>query len=113
MKIETNKRTEAPVFKVEENDQVGYVELKKLLASEGWKFLQGYFGSLRLWVEEMGKSHAQSRAKKDLCDNDFSILTGIDMAVGLPDKLMRQMELMHDAREKVAAAYENNHDDDE
>ena len=108
MKIETNKRTDAPTFKLEDADNDGLLALKQMIAGKylclqcgkenennSWRTLQGYFSSLRLWIEELGKAHAQSRAKKDLCSNDLSILTGIDMAIGLPQKLIFQSDMMN------------------
>lgn len=107
MKIETNKRTDAPNFKLEEKDSSGVLDLRRLMAGKficdhcnkensnfAWQTLQGYFSTLRLWIEELGKSHAQSRSKKDLCSNDLSILTGIDLAIGLPQKLILQDDVM-------------------
>ena|SRR5258706_11597911 len=107
MKVETNKRSDQPNFKLEDRDSIGILHLKQMVAgryicskcgteneNSSWKILQGYFSSLRLWIEELGKSHAQSRAKKDLCSNDLSILTGIDLAIGLPQKLIFQSDLM-------------------
>lgn len=107
MKVETKRGSDAPIIKVEETDSRGILDLRQLMSGEfmcercqaknkiaAWETLQGYYSSLRLWIEEMGKTHAQSRAKKDLCDNDFSILTGIDLAIGLPKKLIAQSDMM-------------------
>ena len=107
MRIETDKRNDSPHFKIEDTDSPGILDLRKLMAGKfqcdhcgkeninnSWATLQGYFSSLRLWIEELGKSHAQSRTKKDLCSNDLSILTGIDLAIGLPQKLIFQSEVM-------------------
>lgn len=107
MKIENNKRTDAPSFKLEDSDSPGILDLRQMIAgryncihcgkenvNNSWATLQGYFSSLRLWIEELGKSHAQNRAKKDLCSNDLSILTGIDLVIGLPQKLIFQTEVM-------------------
>ena len=107
MKVETNKRNNLPVFKIDDSDAPGIMHLKQMIGGKfmcgkcgtendntAWNVLQGYFTSMRLWIEEMGKSHAQSRAKKDLCSNDFSILTGFDIAIGLPEKVISMSKKM-------------------
>lgn len=121
MKIETNKRTDSPHFKIEDSDSPGILALRRLMVGKfscdhcgrentnnSWATLQGYFSSLRLWIEELGKSHAQSRTKKDLCSNDLSILTGIDLAIGLPQKLIFQSEVM--SKIKTDKIKENDND---
>lgn len=125
MKIDTNKRNNLPVFNIEDKDSEGILHLRQLIAGKftcsacgresdnfSWQSLQGYFSSLRKWIEEMGKSHAQSRVKRDICSNDFSILTGIDLAIGLPEKLITQSELIDRIRKDKETQNDGTTDDD-
>lgn len=126
MRVETNKRTDAPNFKIEDSDSMGITHLRQMIAGKytcvkcgtenenfSWRTLQGYLSSLRLWIEELGKSHAQSRAKKDLCSNDLSILTGIDLAIGLPQKLIFQSDVMDKIQtERIKEAHNDAGTDD-
>lgn len=106
MKISTNKFTSLPVYKLDDTDAAGIMHLRQLIGGKlvcgkcgtesenrAWDYLQGYFSSLRLWIEELGKAHAQSRAKKEICSNDFSILTGVDLAVRLPKQVVAQWDM--------------------
>lgn len=113
MKIETNKVTQAPSIKIDENDAAKMLDLRTMIngffmcsrcgesnANHGWEFLKGYFASYRLWVEERGKANARSRAKRDLCSNDFSVLEGMDRIINLPDVLVKQADMLDEIRER-------------
>jgi len=107
MKVAWNKKTHLPVIEFEDEDFVNAVHVKQMMNGKipcskcgtendnfAWKVLNGYFESMRLSIEEKGKAHARSRAQKDLCSNDFSILDGFDIAVGIPQKIVLQADMM-------------------
>lgn len=120
MKVSLNRRTNLPALEIDDNDYANAMHVKQMIGGKhtctkcgtendisGWKVLEGYFASMRLWIEEIGKVHARSRAKKDLCSNDFSILDGFDIAIGIPQKIILQAEVMRRESEKVSKEAQN------
>ena len=114
MKVIWNKKTNLPTMEFEEEDFNNAFHVKQMIAGKfkcekcglenenyAWKVLEGYFSSMRLKIEERGKVHARGRATKDLCSNDFSVLDGFDVAVGIPQSLVLQADVLR--------AHENKH----
>ena len=117
MIVTWNNRTNLPEVKFEKTDYANANQVRTLLAGEhtcrkcgnkselnAWKVMEGYFASMRLSIEEIGKAHARSRAKKELCSNDFSILDGFDIAVGMPRKIILQAEVLKEVEKKAREA---------
>lgn len=109
MKVAWDRRTNLPSIEFEESDFANANSIKQFLDGKftcrkcgtdndtnAWKVLDGYFASMRLAIEEIGKAHARSRAKKELCSNDFSILDGFDIATGIPRKIVLQAEKLRE-----------------
>ena len=124
MKVKWNKLTNLPEVEFEKSDFAAATSVKQMLNGEfackkcgtkteinAWTVLEGYFASMRLSIEEIGKSHARNRAKKDLCSNDFSILDGFDIAVGMPKKIVLQAEMLRDLKKKEEVTNESQSDD--
>lgn len=113
MKTGWNKKTNLPTMEFEESDYLKAQEIEQMLSgklvcrkcsteneSRAWETLKGYFEARRLAIEELGKSHARSRAKRDICSNVFSILDGFDMAVGVATQIVLQAKMMRELQEK-------------
>lgn len=114
MKVTWNKKTNLPVIEFEDADFINANHVKQMIGGKfqcgkcgaenensGWATLQGYFDSMRLSIEERGKVHARGRATKDLCSNDFSILDGFDVAIGIPKKVVLQADMMRNQNDKA------------
>lgn len=114
MKIGWNKKTNLPTIEFEDADFTNAVHVKQVMNGKfkcekcgteqenfGWRVLEGYYATMRLSMEERGKAHARGRATKDLCSNDFSILDGFDVAVGIPQKIVLQADMMRTQNEKI------------
>lgn len=99
MKTGWNKKTNMPTMEFEESDYIAAAEIERMLESNAWRTLKGYFASRRLAIEELGKSHARSRAKKEICSNVFSILDGFDQAIELADKVVLQARMLRELDE--------------
>lgn len=125
MKIGWNKRTNLPTVEFEDADFSNAVHVKQMMQGKfkcdkcgmenenfAWRILEGYFSTMRLSMEERGKAHARGRATKDLCSNDFSILDGFDVAVGIPQKIVLQAEIMRKTSQTPKEAQNAGHDDD-
>lgn len=125
MKVAWNKRTNLPVIEFEDADFTNSTHVKQMMDGKfkcdkcgtenenfGWKVLGGYFATMRLSIEERGKIHARGRATKDLCSNDFSILDGFDVAVGIPQRIVLQADVMRNANTKTQEAQNAGSDDD-
>lgn len=117
MKIAWNKKTNLPTIEFEDSDFTNAVHVKQMLSGKfkcekcgmeqenfAWRVLEGYFATMRLSMEERGKAHARGRATKDLCSNDFSVLDGFDVAVGIPQKIVLQADMMRIQTEKAKEA---------
>lgn len=115
MKNGWNKKTNMPTMEFEEADYRGASEIETMLQSKAWETLKGYFASRRLAIEELGKSHARSRAKREICSNVFSILDGFDMAVDMANKVVLQAKMLRDLEDNKRKYEEIKHvtDDDE
>lgn len=128
MIVNWNNKTNLPVVEFEDSDFQNAAEISNLLEGKlpcrkcgnqneikAWKILEGYFASMRLSIEEIGKSHARSRAKKELCSNDFSILDGFDIAIGIPKKIVLQANMLKENQKKFndKKEAENGRNDDE
>lgn len=113
MNLKKIPRNSLPSIELEDKDSQNAVQIAGMLSgtlvcrkcgceneNKGWKILEGYYSNLRRWVEEVGKGHARTRAQKELCSNDFSILDGLDFAIGLPAKIVFQQNLLDEARKK-------------
>lgn len=114
MKIAWNKRTNLPTIEFEDADFLNANHVRQLVngkfvcqgcgsenESYAWKVLSGYFASMRIAIEERGKIHARTRAQKDLCSNDFSVLDGFDVAVGIPSKIVLQADMMAEQQNHI------------
>lgn len=119
MKTGWNKKTNLPTMEFEDTDYLKAQEIEQMISgkhvcrkcnteneSKAWETLRGYFEARRLAIEELGKSHARSRAKRDVCSNVFSILDGFDMAVDLAAKVVLQAKMMRDLQEKTQKSEE-------
>ena len=113
MKTGWNKKTNLPTMEFEDSDFLKVQEIEQILSghfacrkcgtqneNKAWATLKGYFDARRLAIEELGKSHARSRAKRDVCSNVFSILDGFDMAVDLAGKIVLQANMMRELQKK-------------
>lgn len=107
MKITWNKRTNLPTMEFEDSDFNNALHVKQMIEGRlkcekcgaetenfAWKVLEGYFSTMRLRIEERGKAHARESGTRDLCSNDFSVLDGFDVAVGIPQSLVLQADAM-------------------
>ncbi len=125
MKVVWNKKTNLPVIEFEDSDFTNSVHVKQMMEGKfkcdkcgcenenfAWRILEGYFATMRLSVEERGKFHARGRATKDLCSNDFSILDGFDVAVGIPQKIVLQADMMRMQNNKIKEAQNAGREDD-
>ena len=114
MRVTWNQKTNLPIVEFTEEDfsqagQVGQMLEGKFMCrkcgtkndNNAWKVLEGYFASMRLSIEEVGKAHARTRVKRELCSNDFSILDGFDIAVGIPRKVVLQANMMRESQKKL------------
>ena len=126
MKVTWDKVKNLPNIEFEESDFTNANAVQQLLSgkhncrkcgtemeSQAWRILEGYFASMRLSIEEIGKAHARSRAKKDLCSNDFSILDGFDIAVGMPKKIVLQAEKLKEITKKSEVVQNALYNDDD
>lgn len=113
MKITWNKKTNLPVIEFEEQDYANANLVREMLVSPAWQILCGYFESMRLSMEERGKSHARGRATKDLCSNDFSVLDGFDVAIGIPQKIVLQADMMREQQNPTKEAENAGRESDE
>lgn len=126
MKVTWNKVTNLPVITFEDADYVGANHVEELLSGHftcrkcstvnentSWKVLNGYFTSMRLTIEELGKAYARTRAKRDICSNVFSILDGFDMAVNMPKKIVLQAEMIREQDKKKETHNGNESDTDD
>lgn len=124
MKVTWNAKTKLPAIEFEENDFINASHVKQMMAGKftcsgcgaenenlAWKVLEGYFASMRLSLEERGKTHARSRATRDLCSNDFSILDGFDVAIGIPQKIVLQADMLRPQTGKVKEEQDAGYDD--
>ena len=124
MKVRWNKQTNLPEIEFEKSDYANANSVKQMLNGEfackkcgtktelnAWHVLEGYFESMRLSIEEIGKSHARSRAKRELCSNDFSILDGFDIAINIPRKVVLQAEMLRDLKKKEEVTQSGTDDD--
>src|SRR5689334_12377879 len=113
MNIDWNKKTNLPIIEFTEDDfsdaahiaemKEGHFTCRKCSTvneAPAWKTLQGYYEQIRKAIEELGKSNARSRAKKDLCSGVFSMLDGFDMAIEIPKRIELQLEMLNDQKRK-------------
>lgn len=125
MKNTWNKKTNLPVIEFEESDFLKAQEIEQMLSGKfvcrkcstenhmmAWETLKGYFSSRRIAIEELGKAHARSRAKRDVCSNVFSILDGFDMAVDMANKVVLQAKMLRELEEKQNKETTNEPEDD-
>lgn len=124
MKVAWNKKTNLPTIEFEDSDFTNAVHVKQMIGGKfkcekcgteqenfAWRVLEGYFSTMRLSIEERGKAHARGRATKDLCSNDFSVLDGFDVAVGIPQKIVLQADMMRKQTQKDKEAQNAGTDD--
>ena len=110
----------------EESDFIKAQEIEQMLSGKfvcrkcsaenenrAWLTMSGYYASQRLAIEELGKAHARTRAKREICSNDFSILDGFDMAISLAEKVVLQAKMLMELQEKKEKLEEVNHGADE
>jgi hypothetical protein len=110
MRVDWDKKTGLPTFKVEDKDFYDVIQIQEMMKgafqcrtcgtnyeSSGWQILQGYFESARLKLEEEGKKHAESRMGREKCATDFAKLAGFDYFRATPSIVVRQMEVMKEA----------------
>lgn len=117
MKQGFNIKANLPTLEFDESDFTNAFHIKQMMNGKfqcekcqhendnfGWRTLLGYFESARLAILENGKKHARSRATKDICSNDFSILDGFDFAISVPSKAVLQTDLIRMKNKQIKEA---------
>lgn len=110
MKLSFNPKTKMPDIKLEEGDFADGVRIQEMMKGEflcrkcgshydnkAWDILLGYFQSQRLILEEKMKGSIETRAGKDGSPVQIAKLVGFDHFMGLPDRIIDQMEMMQEA----------------
>ena len=125
MKVTLNKFGKVE-FTVEEQDFYDAVCVEEMMQgkvvcrkcgtdidSKGWLVLQGYLDAMRELIIEDGKNGTKTRAKRDLSDLKFAKIDGLDIAVGLPARIVAQAKLLKDALSKKKDVEHESRTDDE
>lgn len=88
MEIDFDSKTGLPRFRLSKDDLDDARSIRTMMQSRGWKVLTKYLQVARESIIDAGKNGTNTRAKKELSSDKWSILKGFDEALALPQRVV-------------------------